>query len=333
MAVERIIPDELAPQERTLTEHMERYELAAALLQPEDVVVDVACGVGYGAALLARQCRHVYGYDNAPEAIAHAVEHYGCNKIEFAVLNLDTAALAACDVIVSFETIEHLREPKPFLEKAKSAANRLIILSTPIVPTRAFNPFHLHDFDREVVEAWMCPWQPAYFCVQAGEGNVPSGVWVFTKSETVEPSLLALNLRHQQTQIWHQYAFLERQQAWVKELEQGNAWLEDERAKWQRQAEDHVQRLQVQEAWSRELEQGKAWLEEQRANWQRLAEAREQSVEALRGQTAQLEQQCHAWQRTAQAQQRDLEALRASSLFRLLTRLRLLPFLRSTVDP
>jgi len=308
VVVERIIPDALAPNDRTLTEHVERYELAAALLRPEDIVIDAACGVGYGSAMLARQCRQVYSYDNAPEAIAYAVAHYTCDNIEFAVLDLDQAALAACDILVSFETIEHLLHPTIFLDKAKSAAGRLIILSTPIVPTQAVNPFHLHDFDQGLVEELMRPWRPAYFCIQPGAGNALNGIWVFEKGEDIASAaahrLVALNLHHQQTQVMHQYDFLERQQARVKELEQGKAWLEEQRTNWQRLAE-------ARQAWNSELEQGKAWLEEQWTNWQRLAEERERSK-------AQIE-------RIAQAQQRYLDDLQSRFWFRLLTWLRLLP--------
>ncbi len=337
MVVERIIPAHCAADERTLTEHMERYTLAASLLRPDDVVLDVACGVGYGTAMLAAQCRYVYGYDNAPEAIAYATTHYTGDTSQFTQLDLDDTPVRACDVVVSFETLEHLQQPQRFLDHAKRAAGRLIILSTPIVPTQEVNPSHLHDFDRAQVEDWMRPWQPAYFCIQAGEGNVPNGIWVFQHAEAGstpdDQQLLALNVQHQQEQMWQQYAFIERQQAWVHELERGNTWLGDERTKWQQQAEELVQRLRAQEAWSQELEHGKAWLEAQRVSWQCVAATQEQRLAEHVQRQAQLEQLCHDWQQKSQVQQRALDALHASRLFRLLARLRILPTVSSHTAP
>jgi 2-polyprenyl-3-methyl-5-hydroxy-6-metoxy-1,4-benzoquinol methylase len=279
MLVERIIPDELALDDRSLTEHTERYDFAASLLRPDDIVIDAACGVGYGSAMLAEHCKHVYGYDRSPEAVAYAVSHYQSENIEFKILDLDEADLLECDVFVSFETVEHLSQPKTFLEKAKGLAGRLIVLSTPIVPTLDFNPFHLHDFDRELVEELMRPWRPAYFCVQAGDGNVLNGIWVFKKADAMDTTedqhLLALNLRHQQSQILLQYNALKRQQAWMQELERAKVWLDDERLKWQHQTEVHVQLVHAERARVQELERDKAWLEEERAKWQQLAEAKD----------------------------------------------------------
>ena len=59
---------------------------------------------------------------------------------------------------------------------------------------------------------------------------------------------------------------------WIEELETGKAWLEEQRAAWQKQVEERERLLQEQQAWIGELERGKTWLEEQRAAWQAQAE-------------------------------------------------------------
>ncbi|KAB2842623.1 MAG: class I SAM-dependent methyltransferase, partial [Burkholderiales bacterium] len=40
-------------------------------------VLDVACGEGYGTALLAGQGNQVWGVDLSPAAVAHARQAYG----------------------------------------------------------------------------------------------------------------------------------------------------------------------------------------------------------------------------------------------------------------
>lgn len=308
MAVERIIPDELAPHDRALTEHVERYELAASLLLPDDTIVDAACGVGYGSSILAKKCSHVYAYDNSQEAISYAAKRYKCDNIACEFLDIDRDVLPECDVLVSFETIEHLMHPTIFLEKAKGKARRLIVLSTPIIPTKDRNPFHLHDFDRELVEEMMLPWQPAYFCMQSGVGEAVYGVWVFSKGEGMVTAaadrLVGLNLRHQQIQFMYHDNVLQRLKGWVAELEQGKVWLEEQWAYWRRLAEAREQRRQEQQA----------------------------RIEALEQSKAQIKQRYHAWQHTAQEQGSYLENLQARAWFRLGVRLRLLPRMRAAVD-
>jgi ubiquinone/menaquinone biosynthesis C-methylase UbiE len=57
-------------------EHWHRYHFAARWCQGKRVL-DVACGEGYGTALLARRAAHVTGADISAEAIAHARSRYG----------------------------------------------------------------------------------------------------------------------------------------------------------------------------------------------------------------------------------------------------------------
>ncbi|HEY0465678.1 MAG TPA: methyltransferase domain-containing protein, partial [Polyangiaceae bacterium] len=52
-------------------EHVHRYLLARELVKGKRVL-DIACGEGYGSALLASVAREVTGVDVAPECIAHA---------------------------------------------------------------------------------------------------------------------------------------------------------------------------------------------------------------------------------------------------------------------
>jgi SAM-dependent methyltransferase len=257
MAIERVVPDELEPGARVLVEHLERYELAASLLLPGDEVVDAACGSGYGSAQLARHCRSVRGYDVSAETIAYARTRYPADNLEFHVRDLTAERLPPCDVVVSFETLEHLPAFEFFLGSARTAARRLIVLSTPIIPTKHFNPYHVHDFTREQVEGLMAPWRAAYCCVQGGE----FGVWAFTRSPEPDDAayrLARLNLRHQQEQSERferrQAQVIEELRAWVADLEKGKAWLEGQRQTWERTATEREQAIRALEARVRVLE-------------------------------------------------------------------------------
>ena len=90
------------------TEHLHRYAIARELCSGL-AVLDIACGEGYGANLLAERARSVVGVDIAPDAIVHATGKYSSPKLQFRV---GTCAEIPCadesfDLVVSFETIEH----------------------------------------------------------------------------------------------------------------------------------------------------------------------------------------------------------------------------------
>ena len=72
---ERLVAD--GCERRTVTEHLHRYAFAA-LFTGDKAILDIACGEGYGSALLARRARRVVGVDIAAEAIQHAQRKYKC---------------------------------------------------------------------------------------------------------------------------------------------------------------------------------------------------------------------------------------------------------------
>jgi cyclopropane fatty-acyl-phospholipid synthase-like methyltransferase len=131
---------------RQTSGHEVRYALAAGLLRPGDVVVDAACGIGYGALLLdAHDDVTYYGVDRDISVVsvkAHA-------QRTFIEADLETwKPTFEFDVAVGFETIEHLEDYEPYLEWARRA-RRYIVVSVPIVPTKHENVFHVHDFKRD----------------------------------------------------------------------------------------------------------------------------------------------------------------------------------------
>ena len=128
--------------------HTFRYHLARGFLEPTDVVVDIACGCGYGSQILAAGCAEVYGYDVDEQALDQARKYDVPGKTHFAVMDLETVDdLPRCDVIVSFETIEHIDNAERLAPIMKASASRLIIMSTPWRDTKS--PHHKRAFFTE----------------------------------------------------------------------------------------------------------------------------------------------------------------------------------------
>ena len=123
--------------------HVYRYELAADWINEDESVLDVASGIGYGAKVMSdiKKIKY-YGADKIVPA--KQFESYGSF---FSGLDLNEwqAENLNWDISVSFETLEHVKNPIKLANLLKRA-NRMIILSTPTRPTKHMNPYHLHDF-------------------------------------------------------------------------------------------------------------------------------------------------------------------------------------------
>ena len=157
---ERFIPG--APGE-IAHEHWHRYAFARRLVAGRRVA-DVACGEGYGSALLATSAASVVGIDLDAAAIAHAAATYASPSVRFVEASATALPLAdgSVDAIVSFETIEHLpadAQPAMLAEFARVLApNGIVVMSSPNRPEYSErrdyrNPFHLHELDREELAA------------------------------------------------------------------------------------------------------------------------------------------------------------------------------------
>ena len=145
-------------------EHWHRYAFARRYVGNKRVL-DVACGEGYGSALLAGVAGAVKGIDIDAGAIAHARQSYAAlANISFAEGSTSMLPLAdaSVDVVVSFETVEHLpraEQPRMLAEIARVlAADGVLVMSVPnpveYSAARNYrNPFHLHEPDRAELAA------------------------------------------------------------------------------------------------------------------------------------------------------------------------------------
>jgi len=158
---ERFIPSALLLNDEIGYEHLHRYNAATVLTQNK-IVLDIACGEGYGSALIAEHATSVYGVDIDVECINLATEkyeskidnlHFKCGSAD--VISFDDNMF---DVVISYETIEHLDidTQELFLSEIKRVLKHdgILIMSTPdkkIYSERYAhqNDFHLHEFYQE----------------------------------------------------------------------------------------------------------------------------------------------------------------------------------------
>jgi len=142
-------------------EHWHRYQWAASLVRDLDVL-DLACGEGYGSALLHRRARRVVGVDRAQEAIDHATTRYRGDGLAFEVG--DATAVPArdqsFDAVVSFETIEHLEAQREMLAEFRRVLKPegFLIISSPDKRTYSdetgfVNEHHVKELYRDQFEA------------------------------------------------------------------------------------------------------------------------------------------------------------------------------------
>jgi len=141
--------------------HIARYQWAATFVRPGDTVLDAACGLGYGSYLI--QCgttaAQTIGIDGSDYAIDYAAHNFSrsVNNLSFRTgmlpEALDTIPDHSVDIVISFETLEHVPDPEGLLaafHRVLTPAGRIIVS----VPNdwsdetgEDPNPFHLHIYD------------------------------------------------------------------------------------------------------------------------------------------------------------------------------------------
>jgi ubiquinone/menaquinone biosynthesis C-methylase UbiE len=174
-------------------EHWHRYHFASRWVKGKHVL-DLACGEGYGSALLARHAEAVTGVDVSPQAIEHAKRVYAqLRNATFAVGSATKipAADASFDVAISFETLEHIHEQEEFLAELDRVLKPggVLLISCPnkaeYTDKRGTqNEFHVKELYRPELDALIrkrfahATWygqKPSFFSVIAPEGVAGTG--------------------------------------------------------------------------------------------------------------------------------------------------------------
>jgi len=148
---ERMIPE--SSDRSTFWEHVYRYGFATRFVKGKRVL-DIACGEGYGAAALQKAgAANVTGVDIAEEVCLHARRRYGLDARVGSGEHIPLAG-EAVDVVVSFETIEHVPDPHRFLDECVRvlAPEGRLIISTPnkgVYAANGKNPYHCSEMTED----------------------------------------------------------------------------------------------------------------------------------------------------------------------------------------
>jgi SAM-dependent methyltransferase len=154
-AVERLSLADVRGTTAIATEHLHRYEIAAALCGGLRVA-DVCCGIGYGSRMLRDAgAAVVVGVDNDRGAIEEARREFGGEGIEFevgdALSYLERQGSESLDAVVMYEGLEHLADLDRALNALRALAAEGVRLAVSIpnslVLDQEDNPFHHTDFD------------------------------------------------------------------------------------------------------------------------------------------------------------------------------------------
>jgi ubiquinone/menaquinone biosynthesis C-methylase UbiE len=146
----------LEPNDPWWGEHVQRYNEVLPYINKTDVILDLACGTGFGSAILARHTDGIVtGGDIAQDAITECSQNWQLPNLKFAVLDGTKLSYpdAFFDKIVSFETIEHTTEYKAMLFEFYRVLKPggIAFISTPNFPInspsgKVTNPYHTQEF-------------------------------------------------------------------------------------------------------------------------------------------------------------------------------------------
>jgi SAM-dependent methyltransferase len=138
-----------------LARHRAAYEYARSRIGAGGAgrVLDLGCGSGYGTASLACAGALVVGVDRVvPDAASRSsAAHF---------LRADIAALplarGAFDLVASFQVIEHLEDPAPYLDAIAGflGPGGTALLTTPNrLTSDRVNPYHVHEYRADELAA------------------------------------------------------------------------------------------------------------------------------------------------------------------------------------
>ncbi|WP_208589903.1 class I SAM-dependent methyltransferase [Gracilibacillus suaedae] len=153
---ERVIPEKMDITNELLIEHLARYHFSVPHIYGR--ALDFATGVGYGAHVIAKKCKHeldeIIGVDIDPNVIQYAKANYYHPISDFRLADVTEPTLpdqlGTFDVILSFETIEHIKDEEQFMENIYQLLKPggTLILSTPFGEGKGIpcgSPFHVHQ--------------------------------------------------------------------------------------------------------------------------------------------------------------------------------------------
>lgn len=144
--------------------HVDRYRFAGAFAAGRRVL-DCAAGTGYGSGWLDRHAdpAHVLGIEVDADAVAYATRHYASARLAFLqgdACRLDVLDDRSRDLVVSFETIEHVVDDEAMLRGFARVLDDagVLVTSTPNDWPVETSPYHVRSYDPPGFERVLRRW-------------------------------------------------------------------------------------------------------------------------------------------------------------------------------
>jgi SAM-dependent methyltransferase len=133
-----------------ISRHVVAYRFAQDQVRGKSVL-DAGCGDGYGTDMLAQTAARALGVDRCADTIGSAAQRYQRPNLRYRACDLErlTELGEQFDVVCNFQVIEHLPDPKPFLEQVRQVLRPggCLIVTTPNrLNSFVENPYHVHEY-------------------------------------------------------------------------------------------------------------------------------------------------------------------------------------------
>jgi SAM-dependent methyltransferase len=114
-------------------------------------ILEVGCGEGIGASIVARKSDSVVAVDYSEQALSHARSNYGARNIEFVQMEVPPIGFvdSSFDVVICFQMIEHLKKPGELVKEIGRVLRDdgiALIATVNKVESISANPYHVHEF-------------------------------------------------------------------------------------------------------------------------------------------------------------------------------------------
>lgn len=149
----RVVPNKMHIDVVNWTLHLQRYVFALKYCVNKKIL-DIACGSGYGMSLISSVAKNVEGIDIDKKTIEWAkINNHFYSPVKFKSLDVEKEKInGKFDCVISFETIEHLKNPEFLLNNIKDFLNDYGCLIFSILINEPYNKFHKKSYNWESVE-------------------------------------------------------------------------------------------------------------------------------------------------------------------------------------
>lgn len=129
-----------------------RYRICIDYIRENSLILDAACGSGFGAELLSEKAQTVYGIDISKDAIDYANQRHKKDNIVFLKGDIKKTKFKNdfFDASISIETLEHLHDRDLYLQELKKLTKNdgRVIISTPQKKSDIpLTPFHIKEYE------------------------------------------------------------------------------------------------------------------------------------------------------------------------------------------